>query len=68
MDERLQKIDEAISANDAAIRRINKTASESRRSMSNADRLRTHDLKMATNSLRRARYLIIQTLTNDYEV
>ncbi len=68
MDIRLQKIDEAISVNDAAIRRINKTASESRRSMSNADRLRTHDLKMATNSLRRAKYLIIQTLTNDYKV
>lgn len=68
MDERLKTIDSVIAENNKVSNKLNKKASEARQKMSIADRKRRSDLRNANYHLERAKFLITQTLANDYEV
>lgn len=68
MDERLKTIDSVIAENNRDSNELNKKASEARQKMSMADRQRMSDLRNANYHLERAKFLIVQTLTKDYEV
>jgi len=68
MDERLKTIDSVIAENNKVSNEMNKKASEARQKMSIADRKRRSDLRNANYHLERAKFLITQTLANDYEV
>ena len=68
MDERLKTIDSVIAENNKVSNKLNKKASEARQKMSIADRKRRSDLRNANYHLERAKFLIAQTLANDYEV
>ena len=68
MDERLKTIDCVIDENNKVCNKLNKKASEARQKMSMMDRKRRSDLHNANYHLERAKFLIIQTLANDYEV
>jgi len=68
MDERLKTIDGVIAENNKVSNKLNKKASEARQKMSLSDRKRRSDLRNANYHLERAKFLIVQTLTKDYEV
>lgn len=68
MDERLKTIDSVIAENNKVSNGMNKKASEARQKMSLSDRKRRSDLRNANYHLERAKFLIVQTLANDYEV
>jgi hypothetical protein len=68
MDERLKTIDSVIAENNKVSNKLKKKASEARQKMSIADRKRLSDLRNANYHLERAKFLITQTLANDYEV
>ena len=68
MDERLKTIDSVIDENNKVCNMLNKKSSEARQKMSKADRQRRFDLHNANCHLERAKFLIVQTLTKDYEV
>ncbi len=68
MDERLKTIDCVIAENNKVSNKLNKKASEARQKMSLSDRKRRSDLRNANYHLERAKFLIVQTLANDYEV
>ncbi len=68
MDERLKTIDCVIDDNNKVCNILNKKSSEARQKMSIADRKRRSDLRNANYHLERAKFLITQTLANDYEV
>lgn len=68
MDERLKTIDSIIAENNKVSNKLNKKASEARQKMSMSDRKRRSDLRNANYHLERAKFLITQTLANDYEV
>lgn len=68
MDERLKTIDCVIAENNKVSNQLNKKASEARQKMSLPDRRRRVDLRNANYHLERAKFLIVQTLTKDYDV